>query len=261
MLPVGRSRVEAERLRADLAIGSGFADVFEVARLLGAEVYLGPLGDSGVEGAFKRREGVPFILVNADRPQVRQRYTLAHEIGHLRLGGSDGVVESPKAIFDRHNPEERNANIFAAFLLMDEPGVQAVVEGVRDAWDRVARVAATYVVSAEAAAIHLGDLDLIRADEQDEILGRITSQSGQSTLKRYGYVPSKAPRLSPLERLDPRHVDDALAEFTAGTYSREALAGDFGLTADGVDALVRARGVMEPVHSTDVNLDGLDELD
>jgi len=63
----------------------------------------------------------PKILINSDAPETRQRFTLAHEIGHIVIPWHTGTivshVESPDDDF-AYSIMETEANRFAAELLM-----------------------------------------------------------------------------------------------------------------------------------------------
>lgn len=99
-------RAAAAELLAELGVERPPIDVEAIARRLGAPVTYAPLGN--VEGEF--RDGR--IIVNQGFSRVRRRYTIAHEIGHLRMH-ADG---------DRTGPEvEREAQAFAGALLIPPP--------------------------------------------------------------------------------------------------------------------------------------------
>ena len=259
-MPPSRSQVEAARIRADLGLGSGYVDVFDIARRLGAEIYFHPFGDDGVEGAYKLVDGLAFILINADRPLVRRRFSVAHEIGHMRLGGTDaGVVESAMYAND---PEERNANRFAAYLLMDPDGVVARIDGVDEPIGRIAAVATEFVVSPMAAAIHLAELGLVSTAVKDNYISLDGTREARTVLAEHGYEAPRSVALRGADRIDVRHLDDALTTFAAGQYSRSALAADFDLSADEVDELLLVRGLTEPVPITgEIDLRGFDDDD
>lgn len=74
------------------------------------------------EGLYSPNVGYPSVLVNAERPGPRQRYTCAHELGHHAFGhgvrADDVVGRRP---FD--DPVEFLADVFAGHLLMPEVGV------------------------------------------------------------------------------------------------------------------------------------------
>ncbi len=58
---------------------------------------------------------IPFIVVNAARPVILQRYALAHAFGHVVLGHGDVVDE--RIEWNRNNPREAAANDFAEEFL------------------------------------------------------------------------------------------------------------------------------------------------
>jgi transcriptional regulator with XRE-family HTH domain len=60
-------------------------------------------------------DGVPFVLVNAGRPVVLQRFALVHAFAHLVLGHGDVVDENIG--WSRANPREAAANDFAEEFL------------------------------------------------------------------------------------------------------------------------------------------------
>ena len=61
--------------------------------------------------------GTPYIFVSQDCTPERQRFTVAHELGHILLGhvGKAGLVNREPDPGD--NPMEREANVFASRLL------------------------------------------------------------------------------------------------------------------------------------------------
>lgn len=58
------------------------------------------------------------VAVNADEPQARRRFTIAHELGHLFLHPGEQHHRDEK--FANFNAAELKANQFAAALLMPE---------------------------------------------------------------------------------------------------------------------------------------------
>lgn len=112
------------------------------------------------------------IGVNSTHHPRRQRFTIAHEIGHLRLHkGRKLTVDSGLRVDyrdDAGNPtilEERDANAFAAALLMPAPAVQAAAEPlVRAGATRsslVSSLAGTFDVSEEAMGYRLLNLGFL----------------------------------------------------------------------------------------------------
>lgn len=97
-------------------------------------------GESGMIEA--RDDGKVVISYAATEPEVRQRFTVAHEIGHFALGhlkeGQTCFRDSRRDFTSGHwDPREVQANRFAADLLMPDFIVRHVVGelGVRDVGD------------------------------------------------------------------------------------------------------------------------------
>lgn len=102
-------------------------DPEEIAHGLGALVIRQP-ADSRVSGMLLRRDEQPIIGLNAERPEVAQRFTLAHLVGHLQLHARRELIldtierhRYPKVPSMPTDREEAEANRFAAALLAPEP--------------------------------------------------------------------------------------------------------------------------------------------
>jgi Zn-dependent peptidase ImmA (M78 family) len=78
------------------------------------------LSEENRSGRLDEENGT--IYVNPDEPEYRQRFTIAHELGHYLLGhGSSNRLNKPLSDYDR---KEADANAFAAQLLMPEIAVR-----------------------------------------------------------------------------------------------------------------------------------------
>ena len=128
-----------------------------------------------ISGLLVRKGGATSIGVNALHHPNRQRFTLAHELGHLHLHDAgptavhvdaaesmvyfrSGTADAPP------NPVEIEANTFAAALLMPEHFVREDLDGSPvDAHDESAirRLARRYGVSQQALTIRLMELGLL----------------------------------------------------------------------------------------------------
>lgn len=75
---------QAEQLRLELGITSIPVPVERIARALGAQLRYSPL-ENEISGMIFIRDGAPIIGVNSLHHVHRQRFTIAHEIGHLSL--------------------------------------------------------------------------------------------------------------------------------------------------------------------------------
>lgn len=99
--------------------------VYEVADKLGIEVRFFDV--PSMEGLYCKKPG-PLILLPAERPQSRQSYSCAHEIGHHVAGHGTNVDElgggNTVGGATTNNPEEFFADCFAGFLLMPKLAVE-----------------------------------------------------------------------------------------------------------------------------------------
>jgi Zn-dependent peptidase ImmA (M78 family) len=118
----------AEDLLERYSIRTPPVPVERIAKALGAEIRRSSL-DSALSGMVFVRDGIAIIGVNAMHHPNRQRFTIAHEIGHLELHRKQ--IESevhvdrdfPILLRGPHSADgtdefEKEANLFAAELLM-----------------------------------------------------------------------------------------------------------------------------------------------
>ncbi|HYL23945.1 MAG TPA: ImmA/IrrE family metallo-endopeptidase, partial [Burkholderiales bacterium] len=86
-------------------------------------------------GEFAIEDGKPVCIVNASDAEVRQRFTIAHEIGHFILKHDPSYRDGPEQFStDNKNPREVAANRFAAELLMPANAIRLLVfeKGISD---------------------------------------------------------------------------------------------------------------------------------
>jgi hypothetical protein len=142
-------------------------DVEALAAKCGILVNFADLGDD-YSGLLVIRGGGAAAHINVRHHPNRQRFSLAHEIGHFVLHAA-GAVDVENAYVDRtmqlyqrrdrdSNPMEMEANFFAATLLMPEQLIRSKIfdEGydLEDESD-VARLAVVLKVSEQALSIRL----------------------------------------------------------------------------------------------------------
>lgn len=220
-----RAFLEARGLRHDVGLTpSQPADPFEIAAQRGIEIVHLPIGeDDPVEGAFLRRGGRSFILVNSAKRGRRQRFTCAHELGHaMLLGDSEDIelVDTAEQLDAVHSvvADEREANLFAAELLMPDVGVRGLVTGVSEPADAAGAIARTFLVSPKSAAIRLSELALIDRASADALLDMI--ENDWRTFWRTQEIPSDPRRKGTLTlpKQFRQRADDLLA---AGVISPE----------------------------------------
>lgn len=110
------SRDAAWRLLIDLKVGKLPIRPGAMCRSLGIKVrYYMPA--DGNDGMSFLDNGVPTILVSTAAPLQRQRFTAAHELGHILLGHVGRYELVNREPSPQDNPVEQAANVFASRLL------------------------------------------------------------------------------------------------------------------------------------------------
>lgn len=145
-------------------------DIKEIARRQGVTIIEHEM-DPKQSAMLIRKNGRAAIVVNKLHHARRQRFSIAHELGHLLMHKSEGrAVEDGGEIFHRHeyhrpsSPQETQANYFAAELLMPEQAVRKAVQEVNLSMVTdlaVQQLARKFDVSVAAMTIRLQTLGLL----------------------------------------------------------------------------------------------------
>jgi hypothetical protein len=113
-----------------------------------------------VHGSLVRGSQGFVAYLNSRDSVRRQRFTLAHELGHLAM-----EAERAMSIYHRGGPSEaresgleRRCDEFATELLMPAAGVAAIFRTARPSVEQVLNLADRYEVSVESAAMRVGEL-------------------------------------------------------------------------------------------------------
>ncbi len=121
-----KARREAQALLDQYAIEAIPVPVGRIAKSLGVRVEYAPLDDE-LSGLAHIRDDVPIIGINALHTPNRQRFSLAHELAHVRLHRREleravhvdrGSLRRDALAAKGVDPIEMEANAFAAELLM-----------------------------------------------------------------------------------------------------------------------------------------------
>ncbi len=146
-------------------------DLSRIARLIDAKIVHNDLDNAALSGFAYHKDGNRIIGVNSNESEHRQRFTIAHELGHLFIH-SDSTVSYDKGgvmmFRDSHSSDgtdikEIEANRFAAELLMPESSIRQDI-AQKGSFDLVnddgfiAKLADKYNVSSQAMAIRLTTL-------------------------------------------------------------------------------------------------------
>jgi Zn-dependent peptidase ImmA (M78 family) len=156
---------QAEAILRKAGIGSLPVPVEEIAAKHQIRIRRAPHRD--FSGMLIRKDGHALIGVSTSEPSVRQRFTIAHELGHFFLHtDKDAFVDyrdNMKGIV--RTPREKEANMFAAALLMPRQillkDFRAIAkDGLSD--DELSSLAKKYVVSEDAMRFRLINLNFLR---------------------------------------------------------------------------------------------------
>ena len=173
-MAVRRRKIQAivKNLLAENAIKEAPVPVTRIARACGARISRDSL-EGDLSGFLYSKDKQALIGVNTHHSMTRQRFTIAHELGHFLLHNQDEHihVDHEFRVRFRRNPlssegtdtNEREANFFAASLLMPEEFMERDLEHEIDLFDEdfLQNLARKYGVSTQALVNRLKNLGYI----------------------------------------------------------------------------------------------------
>lgn len=164
---MARADTIAQRLLDDFVVTRPPIDPAKMAEDLGTPVVYRVMTPD-VSGMLIREPSGSVIGVNAHHAPVRQRFTVAHELGHLHLHPGRPLIVDAAVLVNLRDQvsslatdrEEIEANRFAAALLMPEALVRTELGrlGVIDPDKITKRLARIFSVSEAAMTIRLTNL-------------------------------------------------------------------------------------------------------
>src|SRR5436190_2035174 len=171
MAKATRVQARAKALREKHDVTAVPVDVARLAELEGVDVDRADFGDE-ISGLLVKHGDRATIGVNARHAAARQRFTIAHELGHYLLHSSRELfVDKDYIVHFRdensstgYDPIEVEANQFAAELIMPEVEVRQFFNEQRfdiDDEGALRRLARRFQVSPTAMAVRLSSLGLV----------------------------------------------------------------------------------------------------
>jgi Zn-dependent peptidase ImmA (M78 family) len=157
---------KAEQILENNQVTAVPVDVAELSKKLDIVIKYAP--STEFSGLLYRKDGQAFMAINNKDPEVRQRFTIAHEIGHYFLHPQkhtfvefrDNGTTAPRS------PKEIHANQFAAALLMPRKNLLKDIAGYQETGitDAVIHaLAERYQVSEKSMNYRLRNLNFISA--------------------------------------------------------------------------------------------------
>lgn len=157
------------------SIQNGHVSVEKLLEKVGIKIKKEAFEDQRVSGfiQMKTNAGSPIIVINDNNTSVRQRFTIAHELGHYFLHSAQSVhvddIDTADMVLYRDEVasqathlREIEANQFAAELLMPDSLISKDIEKLRKEnngmSDIIVGLAEKYEVSQAAMAIRLNKI-------------------------------------------------------------------------------------------------------
>lgn len=212
------------------------------------------------------RRGTVFIGVARTTMPMRQRSTLAHELGHVKF---EDWADSNAGDWSRRSPGEKRADAFARHLLVPLLGLRDFIgKPTRVSLSTLSAVVQRFLVSPALAAIALEQAGYI--DEptkqawQTMTTPRLAVRFGWSD--QYHAMQAESDRPRAPQRLLAR----AIQGYTEGVLSVQAIATLRGISAQRAEAELRDAGIVSQEHAVawadqrelpaiEVDLDALDD--
>jgi Zn-dependent peptidase ImmA (M78 family) len=161
----------ANDLLAELGIADAPVPVERIAKHLGIQVKKTDLGSDCSGVLIRSATGAAHIGIHLGHHPNRQRFSIAHELGHYKLHKKGTYIDNGVYALFRMDSgsgtdvEEWEANQFAAALLMPKTLLAASLQKLKfdlaDDEDLI-ELAKTFEVSTQAMAYRLGNLGLLQ---------------------------------------------------------------------------------------------------
>lgn len=152
----------AEKLLVHLRLSEPPVDPELIAQKLNVPVFEWSLPDE-ISGLFVRDRELVCIGLNQSHSKVRQRFTIAHELGHFVFSNEEDLfvdfIDSNTEIRSKDQNAERRANYFAAGLLMPRSWLKKDFEQYGS--DGLPALSRRYQVSEQAMWFRLLNLKLV----------------------------------------------------------------------------------------------------
>lgn len=210
-------------------IGTDLPSVIETA--FGADVAIMDLG-TGFDGLSVISDHARLILVSRSGVPWRQRFTIAHELGHL-LAGDDQGLHVDVDIFDHDHgrlDSERGANAFATSFLMPETVLRQAAGDTGFIPESFANLCVRLRVSPNALAFRLQQLRLIDA----YVSKNFRDYTAQLVARLSGKVADLAKDIAHAQSERPPGIliHDAFTAYTDGATTITPYADLLGLDPD-----------------------------
>lgn len=124
-------------------------------------------------GMAIRQNDHRFMLINSNHRMGKQHFTVAHELYHLFIQEGFNYEVSNAGRFDKSDPNEYNADWFAAYLLMPEEGLLSLIPPHELGKNKISlptivKIEQYYACSRTALLVRLSDMGLIKFSDYED---------------------------------------------------------------------------------------------
>ncbi|PJI53818.1 hypothetical protein CTI14_23085 [Methylobacterium radiotolerans] len=204
-------------------------DVFQI------DVAVTDLTD-GLDGCAWQTERERLIVLDKTPKWARQRFTLAHELGHILAGDAQRLIAEEVTVHHSAKISEKRANCFAACFLMPEGEMRSLGGDFADP-DYFAQVTTHFRVSPISLAWRLHNLQLLARTKVDQ-WKNVTAESCAVRAGDPQLVGRELAR-SDAGRIPPRLLTNHLQRFYEGETSARPLAALLEIETDEVMRLLQ----------------------
>lgn len=251
--------------RASLGIHSvGISNIFDACNSRYLLIRY-PLRRDGVLGASIYKDGDYIVFSNSSQVLSREIFTVAHELGHIKLGhvGMNKQLIQDIAT-DIVSSEEAEADYFAACFLMPKDKVEEFINfqfqnQVPNEWTllEVAAVMSAFNVSFDTAVNRLATLGFLTQTQHDKLLEQKADNKVSNLLRAIGVAPDLC-FAQEYKSIPVEFLQWTCANYSRGLIPRETLEKAVSyLDAVTIDDL----GVNSPEQEDDFDLDAFLEED
>jgi Zn-dependent peptidase ImmA (M78 family) len=250
----------ARRARTTLGLGleAPLADIVEVVEDL-ASVPVTVLGlPPGIAGLQGGKQGRHFVFLNGAQAVSRQRFTLAHELGHIEMGHGGSVDYEDNVLgSSRRAPREVQADGFAAEFMAPLDGVGTwlnLMHGPDLSLGTVVRLAHHFHVSARAALYRLQAVWRLSKSKYQPLEAAIDRGEHHELAKRLGLEPhadTLARACEHLPRLPRTTLTHGVNAYERGLLSVEQIAALLQVDEARIRAEFEARGATPAAAESD----------
>ena len=238
----GAKRAREARDRLGLDQASPVACVVTLAEQRAGDLGRERRHHDGQVGALWRDGTGAMAWVNGAQALERQRFTVAHELGHVCCRHAQTTIDTAATISaTASDPREVQANAFAAELLAPRAGVRDTIRG-EPGLDDLVRLAARFGISTIAALYRCRTLGLVRTDRARRLQEEIEDGLHHDVWDhlRPARIHDLLAGLEEYPRLPPALAGSALGALLRGETSSAAAALAAGCRIDTLEAAAAA---------------------